>query len=179
MGKARVLGIAGAREWVGPDGGHWLITTTWAEVAGRAEVVGLEITSVANVDGEWRTPREDESPRPVRTSILRAIPATLFHQQRAGWVEALSTDGAFDGLDTVALGAFDQDGRGRRFVDKNGNAVSPADALVEVARIYRSAAANPTKTVADTLHLSRSAAAKRVARARAAGLIAPTTDKDD
>src|SRR5207245_2076856 len=53
----------------------------------------------------------------------------------------------------------------------------PDDHLVRVASIYRQAweaHRPPTKAVAENLHLSHSAAAKWVAKAREAGLLAPT-----
>jgi hypothetical protein len=56
--------------------------------------------------------------------------------------------------------------------------MSPDEALAEVAAIYMAAwraRGNPTKAVAESLSLSRSAAAKRVARARQAGLLPATT----
>jgi hypothetical protein len=53
-----------------------------------------------------------------------------------------------------------------------------ADALTEVAEVYRRAAeagVPPTKAVSETLNMSRSKAAKMVSQARASGMLPPTT----
>ena len=59
---------------------------------------------------------------------------------------------------------------------KTGRPRLTRDDLAEVARIYIGGGTSPTKTVAKALDISRSAAAKRVARARKAGLL-KTTDQ--
>jgi len=168
-----------ASEWKGPDGTHWLIDRTWAEIDGRAEMVRLEIRCVAgpDPDGTWSRLRSAEAPRPIRSTTLRALPMRDFDDDRAAWVEMLSDDGPWGDErpdDRAELSAaFSADGRGRRLVGEDGAPLSAEDALEEVARIYRTALGSPTKRVAEVLHISRSAAAKRVARARAAGLLPP------
>jgi hypothetical protein len=53
--------------------------------------------------------------------------------------------------------------------------ICDVDHFAEVARVYLGAATAPTRTVAHQFHLSRSAAAKQVARARAMGFLGATT----
>jgi hypothetical protein len=82
--------------------------------------------------------------------------------------------------------------RGGRVYDYNGNMLTDpprprrtrsADPrrdvdLEEVARIYRSAERAPTQTVARTMHLTQRSAERRVADARAAGLIDPWRSRE-
>jgi len=85
---------------------------------------------------------------PLRSEVLRAITMDVIDKQRP---ERYDSGGPMNGS---------------------------GDSLAEIARAYRAAwqsGAAPTVAVAERFSLSRSAAAKRVARARSAGLLPPTT----
>lgn len=163
-------------QWEAPDGTTWTVQFTWAELNGRVECVGLAllhpdhmqpITSMTwravpvrqLIDGRrtfmdralgfWEKQAREERPRRMRD-------ADAFQQTRKKWTAP----------------------RARKLVGADGHELSTEDALAEVARIYREAwraGLNPTKAVADALKLSRSAAAKRVRRARDAHLLPDTT----
>ena len=58
---------------------------------------------------------------------------------------------------------------------RTGRRPLTAGDLAEVATLYRQGGSKPTHYVAEMLGISDSAAAKRVVKARAAGLLEPTT----
>lgn len=173
------------------DGANWSLYITWAEVAGRAEPVGLSLASY------WQPPAGDrlaplgQNLRPVTTAVLRAGLLAVVETARrdaargaSSLVQALEFLGDQDEDVEADLAAARQaltvrtSGRARKLVDAAGVALAPSDALAEVAAIYMAAwqaRENPTQAVAERVGLSRSAAAKRVARARAAGLLPPTS----
>lgn len=162
MGKSRHL-KPGVQEWTASDGSRWIVRTGWAEVGGRAECVNIAIESV------------DDMPRPITTSLLRSVPfASLIE------ADALEQAGAGPPAMQAAEGRLFT--RGRKVVGPGGSPLPPAEVLAEVAAIYREAwggqgpaRRNPTQAVAEKLAISRSAAAKRVRRARDAGLLPETT----
>ena len=193
MGKSvKIVGKNTPEPWVDADGDRWLVVMTWAELDGRAECIGIEIRSFAAVgqdpgaavgQGETVKPiRPRDSIRPVRGGALRRFGMSQVDDARRRWAELLGAAGPF-GPPTRGTkraqdaAAFSADGRGRRLVGADGQLLSADEALAEVARVYKAAwvGENPTAAVARELHLSESAAAKRVARAREKGLLPPTT----
>lgn len=174
------------RLWPDAQRGPWLVTAQFARVDGRMEVVGLELRSARRhkrdddgriVDAEPRlrevlppaypdlenlTGRE---PLPLKSEVWRSLPvAALSTELRASWVDALDDSGLLAANPRAA--ARWQGPREDRRVT-----------LEDVAAIYLDALDEgrpPTKAVQEALHLSKSAAAQRVARARAAGLLGET-----
>lgn len=178
-----------SRLWPDPERGPWLIRATFARVDGRMEVVGLELRSVRRADRDPKTrelvdaephlagvlpsqswPHLEDStgrePLPLRADVWRSVPvAQIASELRTAYVDVLEDSGA--------LGAVDPRVRARW----QGPSEDRAATLEDVAAVYLDAldaGKPPTKAVKDKLHLSKSAAAQRVARARAAGLLAPT-----
>lgn len=168
----------GSRVWEAPDGSRWRVVTRWADIDGRAECVGLELHAI----GDAR----------VKSKLLRWFPMSVVEQARqsqasnaergARMARSGAKVGRLTGEEYAA--ALDEQHKafvtpqGRRLLGEDGQPLPTADALAEVARIYRDAWAkrrNPTKAVAEALSLSRSAAAKRVRRARDAGLLPETS----
>ena len=138
--------------WPDAELGPWLVTLSWRLIAGRFECVGVELLSTLL------------EPTPVQTDVWRAVPIGGFIQdaraKHAAWYER-----------------FDQDDRAVEQTKRWGRGRRPRHDPAKVARIYTEAlraGQPPTKTVAETLVISRSSAANQVARARALGLLPPT-----
>lgn len=150
--------------------GRLPVTLRFAMVGGRVECVRVEIGASFDNPGE-------PDPRPIQASDLRRLRLgeLVEHakRRRLRELEAILSD---EGFPQVARR------RARRALPDARDAVgkprlSDAD-LDEVAAIYRAAWARgdpPTKAVADELHVARSTANKRVARARALGKLPPTS----
>lgn len=193
MGKTvRVIGTNTTEAWEAPDGSRWLLLMTWAEVEGRAECVGLELRSFAalgddpggavNQGDEVRPVQGSSSVRPLRGEVLRRLPMAEVELKRRQWAELLADDGPLSGhADNDRRrsdhAAFVSTGRGRTLVGPDGAPLPADEALEEVARVYLEAwqVGEPTLAVAEAFSLSRSAAAKRVARARERGFLPKTT----
>lgn len=151
--------------WPDATKGPWTIDLIWQVVDGRAECMGATITSVpldaTHMDLDQAQKEGLASPTPLSATLWRELPiATIIDNDRAKTLEWID-DGA------VGMERSEWEGRGRR----------PRYSAAEVARIYTEAwrkGEPPTKAVAEALGISRSAAAKQVARARALGFIATT-----
>ena len=172
--------------WPDPQRGPWLVTAQFARVDGRMEVVGFELRSArrhkqdedgrivdaephlrevlppAYPDLENLTGRE---PLQLKSEVWRSLPvAALASELRAAHVEAL------DDLGLLAANP-------RAAARWQGSSEDRRATLEDVAAIYLDALDEgqpPTKAVQEALHLSKSAAAQRVARARTAGLLGET-----
>jgi hypothetical protein len=177
------------RRWEAPDGSLWEIVMQWAEVGGRAECVGMELRSYRRdyLSGKmWPLPRSD-GPQPISSEVWRRVPMSIIDDGRAGHADFLDVVArterprhpeSLEEIRAVRKLFTEPGGRGRKLVGENGHVLSAVQALTEVAAIYREAwraGLNPTQAVAEALSLSRSAAAKRVRRARDAGLLPETT----
>lgn len=167
-------------EWVDPNGEKWAVDMLFVVLNGRAECVGLGIRSITPTEqGRWRP--VDGEVRPIRAETLRSFTMSVVEEARAQFAAVLGDKGALSpGLDDRERErlrtAFTASHRSK-LVDADGKPVPTRDALAEVARIYGAAwrrGDSPTKAVAEAFKISKSAAAKRVARARAAGLLPPT-----
>jgi len=154
--------------WPDPKRGPWRVQCTWSNVGGYARLTYISIESLVIQKGRSLTVE------PITASVYRSLaPGAVADQV----LQKIKESPDFD------LGADDDDlvvGRRARG-GRTGRPPSAADKLAEAAAIYKShmqsGGTTPTKAVSDELHISRSAAAKRVARARApeAGLLDPTT----
>lgn len=170
------------------DGHPWRVEVTWAEVDGRAEPVGLMIMSYSEVmDGENLVGYGDGL-RPIRSSLLRGDLMSAIESDRKRVIEdaqsILAAEHRFE--DGERAEDFDKarhvlevhsNRRGRKLADGDGTPLPTDEALAKVAAIYTAAwqeGRPPTKAVAESLGISRSAAAKRVRRARDAGHLPDT-----
>jgi len=194
MGRSRrLLGTTFDRFDRG-DGSAWSLELVWANLHGRAECVGFTLRSYdpteRDRDGQPTaavplTPNGDF--QPVTASLLRALPIVRHINVTRGSVyttlEQMNSAPVAEPPKRRRLRHQLQDvyNPGSRMVGIDGIALAPSQALAEVARVYKAAVAGecrkPTKAVADAFHLSASAAAKRVSRARQAGFIPPATKK--
>ncbi len=177
MGKPpAVVGISSSSsEWVDPNGKHWVVDTFWSVIDGRQECVGVALRSFGFTDKRERRGRPvrlEEGVHPLRVEVLRALTMSVIEERRHSIASLL------DELGHQTESAAFRAGQQRRITGPDGAPLPTDEALEEVARVYRAAwheRVNPTAAVAEAFTLSRSAAAKRVARARAAGLLPPTT----
>lgn len=138
--------------WPDRKRGPWQLNLTFELVDGRFSLVGLEIKPAGK-------------PTRLNSGVLRSISLGRLFDADKGLAELLPPSRVREAL---VQGTSPSPGRPLQY----GH-----DHLVRVASIYReawTAGGHPTKTVAQRLHMSRSAAAKWVAKARDAGLLAPT-----
>jgi hypothetical protein len=188
----------GFSEMLWPDAkrGPWYVRANWVEIDGRPECAGLNIWKGArqdprNIVGYLELPRT--TPAPIGAAELRTLPiGTIINtlRQQAAQLDAIhqkQTADAFVANPKWARAAPDtkkallapvstewdkpRRGRPRDYGDEH---------FAEVARVYvdawqGSAAQSPTQAVADHFGagVTRSAAAKWVARARAMGMLGP------
>lgn len=121
---------------------------TWAEIDGRPECVGVHVLSLATGSG-----KTDTYLRILTASLLRQVPvADFIAEDRAGLAPPVEATG--------------------------GMRKSAADRLRVAAEIYQAATRDkrpPTKAVAAHFGISQGGASNLVARARAAGLLPPTS----
>lgn len=175
--------------WVAPDGRQWVLALEWGEVSGRAEVLGFGIRSA---DGMT----------PVTSTALRSVPLgrVVEDQLRRRLADARGAAERQPAPPRRHHGEFPS---GRRFaVDVTDESpgiaahqIGPLAAAGErlgrprtygkahfqaVAGVYSKAweaGLHPTKAVAERFQVSRSAAAKWVARAREMQLLGPTRQR--
>lgn len=171
--------------WPNSDTGPWWLVLRWAVVAGRPECVGVDLRSCREPGETWpeALPLWSDQPPPLTQKIWRGMPIMEMIRdvrQHLIQVEADFLQGIVDRTDPdvtherrlAMLGelvALQQELAG-------GNAL-PGNVYEQVARVYRQAwmdGRRPTRAVAEHFTISDSAAAKRVMRARKAGLLPPT-----
>jgi hypothetical protein len=187
--------------WTDSEGTEWLVQVHLVAVGGRAECVGLELRSFRSEHGGERFvhpdfPTEEAAARVVTASLLRQLPAGQLigeakkHEAYIARTWATSK-GASPELRRAARGAGVEAGtvaywktrrdKARRQLAalEKGRGGRPrlydADHFANVAKVYLGGGDTPTMAVAEYFNLSRSAAAKQVARARKLGLLAETT----
>ncbi|HEX7161899.1 MAG TPA: hypothetical protein VF223_11770 [Trebonia sp.] len=167
--------------WPDAQRGPWAVRIMWAPIGDRDECVGLEIRSYRDLEGDRAWPPElptwDQHPAILTTSTLRELPfasivADLRRERQAAHADFLDWMAAQpeyqSGADQASLRRLRSRGSGRQ----------TAEALAEVAQVYRHAwetGQHPTRAVAGHFTISQSAAAKRVSRARQAGYLPHTT----
>jgi hypothetical protein len=127
-------------------------------------LIGVDVHGFVGDDG----PALGESVHALTATEFRSLP--LDHVAGIVLEKIKRTQEAFN------VGPSDPDGiTGRRAQGgRTGRPPLTTEDLAEVAAIYRAGGTTPTKAVADALNISRSAAAKRVVRARGAGLLEGT-----
>ncbi len=144
-------------EWTDGEGRPWRIRYVWAELNGAAECIGIELLSGVPIGDKVQRVKRRSPVIPVDSAVLRSLPiGRLVREARSRWVglEVETDDGS---------------------VVPGGDPAFEVGSLEQVAHIYRTAPEAPTQAVARALKITPSAAAKRVARARAQGLLPPTT----
>lgn len=141
--------------WNSPSGAFY-VRPQLEEIGGRPECVAVCIRPATK--------------RPLRTSDLRSIPLgkvieLALKPEEVAWELAISRRGVVAGPRLVRRDGGEV-GRGRQ----------PDDPLrlAQAALVYERGGRNPVRKVAEAFHLSRSGAAKLVARARAAGFLTAT-----
>lgn len=148
-----------------------MITFYWQMVHGRAECVGLEVTSIdydpAGKGGYRKTPEGGwpQVGQPVTTALLRSLKLSELVAAHRGYVSGLH-------------GKFGQPRLAAAYSVAPSMRESTAGRLRQVAEVYRTAwraGERPTKAVAEAFDVSGVAAAKLVSRARAAGMLPPTS----
>ncbi len=173
---------ADAMLWPDEQRGPWLINVNWGEVGGRWECVHFEIRSYRTPGEEWAKAlpdrREGTGAAVLTATTWRQIPIGRVIEElrrrrideNTRWLRSVKRRGAVpewmvkSGEEALAMWSapLPKEGAG----------------LEQVAAVYRAAwreGRPPTQAVARHFQLSSSAAAKRVARARAAGLLPATS----
>ncbi len=166
--------------WDDPAGRTWEVTVYWAEVDGRACVVGLDLHGFSGEWGEELEPVVEGQPiLTLSAALLRQVPFGRLADQ--SWRESRA-------FEEVMASATDDPVRALLELQA---AIPPKEQgepagrptkvglshLALVARVYQQARAQrrpPTKAVQEALALSYSTAAKRVAAARRLGLLERT-----
>lgn len=177
--------------WPDQDRGPWQLGLYWAEVAGRIECVGMELRSVPRVGEEeppgsrWRGTRHrpPDVPEVLTSMVLRDLPIGRIVQGtkqsqavfRRWWASREKE------RRRELVGRAEAWEAGRHAGGPRGYGFQHFE---EVAAIYRRALeapdpatgtgrAKPTAAVAEHFGVSKSAAAKWVARARTMDLLPP------
>ncbi len=168
--------------WPHPGKGPWVVTLWFAELDGRMECVGLDLRSF-DTDRDGRPKgHPDRDLRRLTATTKRELPlAELIDKRLELYAEHL-LDVSEHGSGQEQLAA-DKPLRALAATPRRNKPGRPpalgSDHFREVARVYSEAfkagLKNPTARVAEWGHVSKSAAAKWVARARAMGLLPPTS----
>ena len=149
-----------------------MVALTWTRLDGRMECVGAELRSYPATDPgdvDYRALHDSgqATPQPIRSTTWREVPvASIIETVRQEQAEVWANVEEPTETTTEIAETWNRPGP------------KATHDLRQVARIYQQAWKSgepPTKTVADELVISRSAAAKLVARARAEALLPPTT----
>lgn len=175
--KTKVEGLLPSIEVAWPNrNGPFILGLHFGLLRGRYECIGLEIRPIGTEGLDVLRPRP-ASAAPISSALLRTVPlGTVLDRERKTMLE-FAREVIRSGDDKDRQLAVEEhvrwaEGRGGRPVDL------VKDRLREVARVYQAAYEQrqpPTLTVAEQFHLSRSAAAKQVSRAREAGFLPKTT----
>ena len=167
--------------WPSPSAGPWWVKIWWRSQHGMPVPVGLSLKSWVTHEESRATgwhnalpgPEDDVAFPAITGKMLRALPFGEFiettHQQYANLVNLPSwRNWPGSAADRAALSS------GRRV----GTRDLGDDHYEQVAQIYRDAVQQrekPTMAVAQAFTISKSAAAKQVARARERGFLPPTS----
>jgi hypothetical protein len=178
-----------AQETRTPDGTRVVLRFAWVD--GRAECVAMEVgADLGDPDAPDPQPLTATNLRSIQLGELREQAARAYRETVIAASEAagfLNTDTPTP-ADERALATLRERGRAERSVASakplRGRTGRPVERgpehLAQVAKVYRDAfraGERPTKVVAETWKVSRTTAAKWVARAREAGLLGPTTQR--
>lgn len=148
------------------DDDRWEVNCEWRPISGRWEPISVTIRARGDA-------------RRVTASDVRSLPlGEMMDRSRSRLIS--TRQGALDRADVSPTGDAERDVAIRNRIEamqfegpQRGQALTPAD-LDAVAAVYRRAWANGetvTRAVQDAFHLSRGGAAKRIMRARDAGLL--------
>ena len=151
--------------WPDSKRGPWRITCQWANVDGYARLIGVDVHGFRGSE----SPEHGEPVTTLTASVLRRLPldsvaGRAFDQIKNEWGPLYVGPGDV----TIVTGRYTPGG-------KTGRHPLTTDDLAHVAEIYRGGGTKPTKAVAEACGITVSAAGKRVARARKAGLLEMTT----
>jgi len=188
------IGFAQIVGWPNPSRGPWFVAGHWALDEGRPVCVGLELWKgvrpeahrVSTFQRVRKGRLEGFAATDLRELPVVRIVASLWSWQRKQ-LEAAAEHAARKLSIGDALGEPD-----RQFweilareTDSSPFLVKPArnqrrastdtEHFTKVAGVYRATTTAPTKAVAEHFHVSHSTATKWVARARALGLLGPTS----
>ena len=189
--------------WPDPEHGPFRLRIYWGMVEGRVECVGFELTSVRNPDmpwdpsygdpddpetrrkmqepGDWSVAGWEPNPTPITTSLLRRLNLAGIVEQTKKW-----TADFHEYWLTVHPQKFaditrreeELESLRRLRGDKGRRGRYGPDHWAAVARTYLRAyefGEPPTQAVAEKFSVSKSTAAKWVAKARKLGLLGETT----
>lgn len=164
--------------WPDPRRGPWLLVLEWAPVHGRMECVGMELRSCRLPGEDWPSelPGWDQNPPVLTSRVLRELRlGEVLHDLRQAqadatldWTSTFNEDTAEDRAVRESV---------RRLAAAWAEEPGATEGQAEVARVYLNAwraGRPPTKAVQEHFTISYSAAAKRVSRARQAGLLPET-----
>lgn len=173
--------------WPDPQTGPWWLMFRWAMVSGRPECVGVDIRSCRETGQDWppELPLWSQTPPTLTWEVWRSLPVPTivrdlrqhFAQLDARWWREMAEDPAMADNEGDRMELRRSAAKAEARVA--GATALPSSVYEEVARVYREAwqaGDNPTQAVATHFTLTASAAAKRVMRARQAGLL-PATRK--
>ncbi len=183
--RARVMSTQsfGRRD---PKGGLWKVTLTWAEVDGRAEVIGVNIRSYEQVFGDLKSGTAEAEPMhpsgfaTMNAATWRALPiGQIINRARRSHKKSLEriaerTPQLMDDKRREDLKAL----QGERSGSRGRPRLYGPDHYAKVAEFYRTAwraGRAPTTAVAKRWRVEPSTAAKWVKRAREEGLLGETT----
>lgn len=164
------------------DGGSWIVALHWTQIAGRYECVGVECRSFVHGDDPQSLQKEMRPLPAVPQSVMTAAKLRRFPlgrwidehraESRRIWEEAAAAPSYRVRLQQLGVNV---DSEVRTWRAGQRRARFDLSATAAVYRDAHAAGDSPTLAVADFFQLSRSAAAKRVQRARRAGLLPETT----
>lgn len=166
-------------KWEDSRGGRWIVHTTWAEVNGRAECVGVELRSWIQ-DYRSRLEPMPDGLKPVTTTVWRELNVgSAINKLRNSKAAQLRKMLAHSRQIPARRVEEMKKSLERHAAPRIGRPPEHgADHFERVARVYAKAWARgraPTKAVSEHFHISRSQAAKWVQRARGLGFLSPTT----
>lgn len=159
--------LKAAMLWPDRDEGPWLIDFEFQLIAGRAECVGIQLTSARPPGAQsWQAGGKlPEVGIPLTTSVLRGLR-----------LSEMVTEIRETNAQLAAL--INEQDEAQAFAAPLGMRPATARRLQRVTKVYRAAwdrGHQPTQAVAKRLNVSSGAAASLVSRARAAGLLPPTS----
>jgi hypothetical protein len=172
-----------ARKLLWPDArrGPWLLEGTWGLVAGRWECVGLTARSVRRDEEIWakHLPLATSTSEgvPMTAELWRSVPVGKVVAEMRRRQVAENAAGVRAAKSRTDVPAWALDDLQSALDMWSSPVIREGTAPERTASVYLAAwrqGRNPTQAVAEHFTISNSAAAKRVARARAAGLLPRT-----
>lgn len=167
--------------WPDPAAGPWWVKIWWRSQRGVPTPVGISLRSWVTREESRATGPHNALPAPKDEVLFPAITGKLLRSLPLGqFIEA--THSQYEQLLDLPSWREWPDAAADRAAMADGRRTGTRDLgdahYGEVARIYREAVKrreSPTKAVAEAFTISKSTAAKQVARARERGLLPPTS----